>query len=142
MIALDTNVLVRFLVAEPGAEEQAQAVRAALQAAVSAKERLFIPLVTLVETIWVLRRAYRQPKPVVIALVERLCDHGSMLLEEGDLVDAALAAWRDGVGDFSDHVIGQEALRGGCHVVLSFDRQMRGSPLFCDPADYPPGGLG
>lgn len=99
-----------------------------------ASERVFVPLVALVETVWVLRRAYKQPKSVVVALLERLLDNGATLIEEGELVDAALTAWRDGPGDFSDHVIGQEALRGGCQVVLSIDRQMRGSPVFREPA--------
>ena len=115
-------------------------VRSILREAVAADERIFIPLVTLVETVWVLRRAYKQPKSVVITLVERLLDSGAMLIAEEELVDAALKAWRDGTGDFSDHVIGQEALRSGCQVVLSFDREMQALPLFRDPGLYRRGG--
>lgn len=134
MIAVDTNVLVRFLVSEPGAQEQVVAARAALRDAARANERVFIPLVTLVETVWVLRRSYKQPKAIVVSLLERLLDSGAMLIEEGELVQAAVSAWKEGAGDFSDHVIGQEALRGGCRMVLSFDRAMQGVPLFQEPA--------
>ena len=137
MIAVDANVLVRFLVSESGAQDQVVAARAALHHAGQTNERVFIPLVTLVETVWVLRRSYRQPKAIIVSLLERLLDSGAMLIEEGELVQAAVSAWKEGPGDFSDHVIGQEALRWGCRVVLFFDHAMHGVPLFQEPAPPP-----
>ena len=56
MIALDTNVIIRFLVRDD--EKQAKTVYARLKKAEATRERLFIPLLVLLETIWVLDSAY------------------------------------------------------------------------------------
>ena len=56
MIALDTNVLVRFLVRDD--EKQAQIVYARFKQAESAREVLFVSLLVVLETIWVLESAY------------------------------------------------------------------------------------
>lgn len=61
MHALDTNVLVRFLVRDD--EAQYVAARACLQAAVTRAEPLFVPDPVLCELVWVLDRTYRGDFP-------------------------------------------------------------------------------
>ncbi len=55
MIAIDTNIIVRFLVNDD--HEQAERARALVEA-----EDAFVPTSVLLETEWVLRSAYRLPR--------------------------------------------------------------------------------
>ena len=56
MKALDTNVIVRFLVRDD--ERQAQIVYRIFKQVESNKEVLFVPLLVVIETIWVLESVY------------------------------------------------------------------------------------
>ncbi|HNC99874.1 MAG TPA: type II toxin-antitoxin system VapC family toxin [Myxococcota bacterium] len=130
---MDTNVLVRFLVTDPEAGEQVAAARAVVQGAALGGERVFVPLVSLVETVWVLRRSYKQPKVTVVQILEALLANGAFLVEEGELVAAATRAWKEEPGDFADHVIHQQAVRAGCTQLLSFDAALAGLPGIQSP---------
>ena len=50
MIAIDTNVIIRFLVRDD--VKQAEIVYARFKRAEAARERLFIPLLVLLEMLW------------------------------------------------------------------------------------------
>ena len=62
MIALDTNVLVRFLVEDDKA--QAAAAAALVKRSIAAGEALFVADVVLCEVVWVLEVAYKVPRAV------------------------------------------------------------------------------
>lgn len=69
MIALDTNVLVRFLTRdEPTQAAAADCVIAGLSVA----EPGFVGREVMLELVWVLERAYRLPRAEVIAALEGL----------------------------------------------------------------------
>ena len=70
MIALDTNVIVRFLVRDD--EQQAQAVYARLKQAEAARETLFVPLLVVLETIWVLESVYDKSRQEILDSLEDL----------------------------------------------------------------------
>lgn len=59
MIALDTNLLVRFLVED----DKAQSAKAArlVESAVARNQTLFVSDIVLCETVWVLLSAYPSP---------------------------------------------------------------------------------
>ena len=92
-----------------------------------------MPLVSLLETVWVLRRSYKQPKVTVVQILEALLATGAFLVEEGELVAAATRAWKEEPGDFADHVIHQQAVRAGCTQLLSFDAALSGLPGIQSP---------
>ena len=73
MIAVDTNVLIRILVDEPSQPIQVTAARALASEA----GKVFVPLVVLVEVVWVLESAYGQPKAVVVHTLEHLLDNAA-----------------------------------------------------------------
>jgi predicted nucleic-acid-binding protein len=54
MIAIDTNILVRLLVDDPGQPEQVRAVRILAQKTGA----VYVPTIVLVECVWVLDSAY------------------------------------------------------------------------------------
>ena len=65
MIAVDANVLMRILADDPGQPAQVEAAR---RLAGEAKT-VFVPVVALVETVWVLETGYGLAKEAVVVTV-------------------------------------------------------------------------
>lgn len=98
---IDTNVLVRILVDEPSQPVQVGAARAL----VSEAGEVFVPLVVLVEMVWVLETAYGQPKPDVVHALEHLLSNAAFTVDQERLYSAALRLFRESNADFSDCLI-------------------------------------
>jgi predicted nucleic-acid-binding protein len=93
MIALDTNVLVRFLV-DDDAEQHRQVV-SFIGRALARESILLVPSIVLVETVWVLRRSYRLTRTEIAAVLHRLLAVRQLELDARDGVMRA-APVRDG----------------------------------------------
>lgn len=120
MIGIDTNILIRFLVQDDPA--QAAAARSLFDRC-SAREPGFIGREVLVETVWVLERAYgRTPAEISVALMG-LLETEELVLEEAAEVATAAQAYGEGAADFADHMIAAAALRAGCQTLYTFDRK-------------------
>ncbi len=131
MIALDTNVLVRFLVED----DKAQSARAAklVARAVSGDEPLFVPDVAMCETVWVLLAAYRVPRAEVGVILGRLLMAAHLRFQDVDRLSRALEAFIAGKGDFADYVIREQARSAGCEKVATFDRVLLKETGFAAP---------
>jgi len=70
MKALDTNVLVRFLVKDDA--EQAQQVYKLFKQAENHQQRLFVPILVVLETIWVLQAVYGVDDQDILAVMNDL----------------------------------------------------------------------
>jgi predicted nucleic-acid-binding protein len=123
MIAVDTNVLVRVLVDDPGERRQVRAARRRVRAA----SRVFIPQVVQAETVWVLQSAYRLDKETIISVLDRLANNRAYILQNDASFRAALAGFRDGSADFSDYLIRAESEAAG-YLLVTFDKRLRESP--------------
>ena len=89
MIAVDTNVLLRYLLHD----EEVQATRADL--VFDAAETILITDVVLVETVWTLAgRKYRLAKAELVAVLERLFREPNIRFEDDQVVWRALQAYR------------------------------------------------
>ena len=72
MIALDTNLLVRFLVVDD--EKQSKKAKKMIEGAVSRGEQLYVSEIVMCETVWVLSSAYRFPRSEIVnALTGVVC---------------------------------------------------------------------
>ena len=131
MIALDTNVLVRFLVED----DKVQSAKAAklVAHAVSEDEPLFISDVVVCETVWVLLAAYRVPRAEVGELLGRLLMAAHLRFNDVDRLSRALEAFAVGKGDFADYVIREHARAAGCDHVATFDRMLLKEQGFAAP---------
>lgn len=94
MIAIDTNVLVRFVVDDD--HEQADRAEALLRA-----NQVLIPRTVLLESEWVLRSRYRCGREAIGALLEMLLSTENLVVEAADQVEQALRWYRLGA-DFAD----------------------------------------
>jgi predicted nucleic-acid-binding protein len=70
VIALDTNVLVRYLVEDDPA--QARAAIALIEATIERGDRLFVAQIVLCETVRVLSYAYRFRREEIVAILRQL----------------------------------------------------------------------
>jgi predicted nucleic-acid-binding protein len=122
VIALDTNVLVRFLVDD----DKAQSAKAAklVARAVAEDEPLFVSDVVVCETVWVLSAAYRVPKGEIGEILGRLFMAAHLRFHDVDRLARALAAFNAGKGDFADYVIREQARAAGYEDVATFDRAL------------------
>ena len=122
MIGLDTNVVVRFLVADD--PRQAERARALVERAVVAGEPLFIPDIVWCETVWVLDSAYGLPRREICAALRSLLAARGIVVRSFDRLGAALKAYEHRRGDFADYLIREEARAEGCDAVATFDRAL------------------
>lgn len=118
-IAVDTNVLVRFLTWD----DPAQAGPAA--AAIEAAETVVIPTMVLCETVWVLRRSCRLPAREIAATLRDLIASRPVEVDR-PAAEAGLAMLEAG-GDFADGVVLHQAGQARAAPVLTFDRAFAGA---------------
>jgi predicted nucleic-acid-binding protein len=128
MRGLDTNVLVRYLMADD-VQQTAFAVRLVEQSRQTG-DRLFVSALVLCETVWVLSRTYGQAKAEIIRALELILRTKQFHLENDVLVRRSLDAFRDGRGDFADYVIGEICRQAGCDDCITFDRGLKGAAGF------------
>lgn len=134
MIALDTNVLVRFLVRDD--EVQRAEARELVERAIEAQARLYVPSVVLCETVWVLSSSYRFGRDQISAVLDRVTRARSLEIERIEEVRGAIHAYAGGRGDFADYLIREIARRGGHERVATFDRELlREAGGFVRPRD-------
>jgi len=117
MHAVDTNVLVRLV----SGDDPVQVAAAEEYVAAGA----WVSHVVLVECVWVLKAVYSVPNPQLVAAIEALLDHEVLVLQEPDVVAAALAIFREHPKlGFSDCLVLEIARKAG-HIPLgTFDRTL------------------
>ena len=129
MTAVDTNVIVRYLVADdPG---QSEAARSLLEQ-LTPDNPGFICREVVIEAAWVLERSYRFPRTRIAEVLMGLTASDSLVVENADDVVAAAHRYRQGGVGFSDMMILAAAERVGAAPLYTFDRRlarMQGSGL-------------
>lgn len=120
MIGLDTNVLVRYIAQD---EPVQTALATKLIERFTAEAPGFISTVALVETVWVLARAYKTTKPQILQIIEGLLRARELVIEDAETHYLALAQFAATPVDYSDAVITQSGRRAGCEFTATFDRQ-------------------
>ncbi len=120
MIALDTNVLIRYLTRDN--PEQAEAARALLQG-LTTDNPGFICREVVIEVVWVLERSYRFSRERIANIVVELVATDTLVIEDDNDVAQAAAVYREGSADFSDLMILAAANRVGAQPLYTFDRR-------------------
>jgi predicted nucleic-acid-binding protein len=128
MKAIDTNVLVRFLVNDDPA--QAQIVRGIFSSADKQRASLFVPLLVLLETIWVLESAYKIQRSELIDVLGDLLLLPVLQFEQRSAVQRMLSRATANTIDLPDLLIDQSARLAGCETVLTFDKKAAKSDGF------------
>lgn len=117
MHAVDTNVLVR-LIARDDARQVASAERFVCGGA-------WVSHLVLVETMWVLDSVFELRQPQIAKAVEMLLSHHDLVLQEPDVVAAALNHFRKHPKlGFSDCMVLEIARKAGHLPLGTFDRAL------------------
>ena len=117
MLAVDTNVLVRLL-----ARDDAKQAAAADQAVVKGA---WVSHLVLAEAVWVLDAVYARTPRQLIAALELLLAHESLVLHDADVVASALVQFRakPALG-FSDCLVLEIARKAGHLPLATFDKAL------------------
>ena len=120
MIALDTNVLVRFLVQDN--VDQATIAGKIIDQLTDAAPG-FIGREVVVELVWVLERAYGYERTDIATAFDGLLSARELLLEDADDIGPALELYRNEGFGFADLMIAAAARRVGAVELVTFDRK-------------------
>ena len=120
MAALDTNVLVRFLVQDDAA--QGQAATRLIRDTVEAGRRLLVPVTVLLALEWVLRSAFGFDKVAVLKTLFRMLGSFELMFESESAVEIALAQYQASTADFADCLHAALAGLAGEQPLWTFDK--------------------
>jgi predicted nucleic-acid-binding protein len=121
MIGLDTNILVRYL-AQDDPLQSAKATEV-IERRLTEENPGFVSVVAMVETVWVLDRAYRLGSDEIAAAVERTLQIDALVVENEQEVFTAMIALKQGKGSFADAIVLALGARAGCSYTLTFDQK-------------------
>ena len=131
MIGLDTNILIRYF----AQDDPVQSPKATqiIERRLSEENRGFISVVAMVETVWVLHRAYGLPDHKIATVIEHTLQADVVVVENEQEVFTAMIALKEGRGSFADALIGALGASAGCIRTLTFDWKALRLPGF-EPA--------
>ena len=128
MHGLDTNVLVRYLTQDDPI--QSPLATDIFEFRLTEENPGFISTVAMVETAWVLDRAYGLADEEIAAALERMLQADTLVVENEQEVFTATVALKEGRGSFADALIGALGVRAGCTRTLTFDKMALKLPGF------------
>jgi predicted nucleic-acid-binding protein len=127
-MALDTNVLVRFLVEDD--PEQTQRAKAFLQKSIETDAPCYVSDVVVCEIVWVLETSYKVRRGEVTQILGRLLRARHLVFSSVERLSRALESHGSGRGDFADYLIREHSRAFGCEAVATFDRKLLKEPGF------------
>lgn len=119
MIGLDTNVLVRYIMQDDAKQAQ---LAGELIEKLTVDEPGFIPLVAVIELVWVLSSSFDLVRGQVVQALEALLQTKEIQVENAEVVWRALRLYRASAADFADCLIERSAAAAGCARTMSFDQ--------------------
>jgi len=131
MIGLDTNILVRYLTQDDPA--QSRKATEILERRLTEQNPGFVSIVAMVETVWVLDRAYGFSSQEIAAAVERILQADVLVVENEFEVFMAMIAVKEGQGSFADAIIAGLGAKANCSCTLTFDEKALRLPGFKFP---------
>lgn len=120
MPALDTNVLVRYIVQDDAA--QLAAAKRLIGRCVGEGLTLFVPVTVVLELEWVLRSSFGFEKDDVLLTLSSLFSAAELSLESERALEVALQLFRMGSADFADCLHIALAIQAGEPPLWTFDK--------------------
>lgn len=120
MPALDTNVLVRYIVQDDSV--QSAAARRLIRKCVSEQQALFVPVTVTLELEWVLRSSFGYGKPETLRVLSALFSAAELSFESEQALEVALELHRGSAADFADCLHLALAAQAGEQPLRTFDK--------------------
>jgi len=121
MRALDTNVLIRFVVNDD--KQQGKKVLEILKDAEKKSISYYVRILVVLEMVWVLKAVYKQDQAHIIRAIEHLNSMPVLIIEKSEAVYKALNDAKTSSLDLADLLIGHCSKLDGCESVLTFDKK-------------------
>jgi len=118
MIGLDTNVLVRYVMQDDPKQSQ-KASR--LMESLTPEAPGFVPLIALIQLVWVLTSCYDLTREQVAQALDGLLRAKEVVLERAEQVSQALRIFGTTSADFADCLIERTSAATGCGKTMTFD---------------------
>jgi predicted nucleic-acid-binding protein len=119
MIGIDTNVVVRLVVADDA--DQTRRARRLIDQALGRDEPVLVSLLVLLESEWVLRSRYGFGRETLLSIFRALLEARELSFEDEPALEEALFHWKDSACGFSDCLIAAHNRQLGCRSTATFD---------------------
>lgn len=128
MIALDTNVLVRYIVRDDA--RQAAAATRLIESRCSVESPGIVSLIAFCELVLVLDRGYGYARKDIARVLRGILAAEELRVERSELAWQALNEYEKGKADLADYLIGLRGREEKAEATYTLDRRAAGSSLF------------
>ena len=128
MKAIDTNILVRFLVGDD--QKQAERVYKLFKRTESRQKELFVSLLVVLELLWVLEAVYQINRKEILDSLSDLLLMPIFKFENLNAIQKFIVSANNNKYDLSDLLIAHASNSLGCETVLTFDKKVSKCALF------------
>ena len=128
MIALDTNVLIRYLVQDDPA--QAKLANNFIESNCTDDSPCFIGQIVLCELAWILESNYAQDRTQIANIIEQLLQVGQLEVMKPEIIWWTLADYKASNADFPDNLLAGVNHANRCKVTTTFDKKASRQPGF------------
>lgn len=128
MIAIDTNVLVRYVL-DPDDPKHASAV-ALIDERCGPESPALVTHVVLAEFAWVARKVYKLSRADTASALAAITDNIGLAVEEPKIVEIALRAFGQGRADFAEYLIAAVADARDARPTYTLDEKAGREPGF------------
>lgn len=118
MIALDTNILVRFVTHDDSPQTEK-----VFRLLARPGETFFIGNLVFVELVWVLGYCYQWTRPEIADALLKILHTNNVTVESEEQIELAVQAYQKN-GDLADHLLVATARQQECSFLASFDRDL------------------
>jgi predicted nucleic-acid-binding protein len=120
MPALDTNVLVRYVVQDDTV--QLAAAKRLIRRCLAEGLSIFLPVTVVLELEWVLRASFGYVKDDVLQVLSNLFSAAELTFESERALEVALQSYREGPADFADCLQVALTTQAGEQPLWTFDK--------------------
>lgn len=120
MPALDTNVLVRYVVQDDTV--QLAAAKRLISRCLAEGLSIFVPVTVVLELEWVLRASFGYVKDDVLKVLSNLFSAAELTFESERALEVALQLYREGSADFADCLHIALTTQAGEQPLWTFDK--------------------
>lgn len=128
MKGVDTNILIRFLIGDD--EQQTKKAYRIFKKIESEKKELFVPLLVILELIWVLESAYEISRDEILDSISDFLLMPILKFEHQSALQQFILSAQGSRYDLSDLLIAHSARINGCETVITFDKKASKCNLF------------
>ena len=120
MPALDTNVLVRYIVQDDSG--QLAVAKRLIDRCIAEGQSLYVPVTVALELEWVLRASFGYVKDEVLLVLSNLFSASELSFESERALEVALQLYREGSAEFADCLHIALATQAGEQPLWTFDK--------------------